>query len=107
MEWKISTLKNLMMKIKLLKKIRKRYNWYFNKEKYPVLIDHKKKIAKVYDLEYCCKVEDIEVKSVQIFIGCKKTEWALRIMKRDILSQYGWKISRVLYKQANRIYKSK
>lgn len=95
------------MKVKLLKKIKKRYNWYFNKAKYPILIDHLSKKAVIYDLEYCIERSGVKIEDVK----CEHTEWALRLLKQDILTKYGWffteRWNRLNYKLANSYHKAK
>lgn len=95
------------MKVKLLKTIRKKYSWYFNKEKYPVLINHVLKKATVYNKEYCIQKTNSKIEDVK----CEHTEWALRIFKKDILFQYGWyftdRINKVDYKMAMSIFNKK
>lgn len=95
------------MKTKLLKKLHKRYNWYFNKEKYPVLIDKVLKKAIVYDFEYCCNQCGIKIEDLDNHVKCDKYEWTLRIMKRKLLSEYGWSFDRSIFKQALKRYKER
>lgn len=95
------------MKVKLLKKLRKRYNWYFNKDNFPVLIDHTEQEVTLYDLEYMCNLFDYTLEDVKQKVKISHTEWALRCLKKDILDEYGWTISRVRYKLAVRKYKKK
>jgi len=93
------------MKVKLLKKLRKRYNWYFNKDNFPVLIDHHYKNVTIYDLEYCMGVVKYTLQDVEAKVKVSHTEWALRFLKSDILKDYGWSTQKSLYKKANRNYK--
>ena len=95
------------MKVKLLKKIHKKYNWYFNKNNFPVLIDHYKKNVELYDLEYMCNRFNYTMEDVKEKVKVDHTEWALRCLKKDILDEYGWNISRVRYKLAIKRYKNK
>jgi hypothetical protein len=95
------------MKVKLLKKIRKKYNWYFNKEGFPVLINHYKQTATIYNVELACLKTDTKVEDVQKVIEVPLTTWCLRIMKRDILGIYGYSFDRSIYKIAKRNYKRK
>lgn len=88
------------MKTKLLKKIRKRYEWYFNNDGFPVLIDHYKKSVTLYDVEYCTTRFNYKVEDLPTIVKVPLQEWAIRILKTDILSQYGWNISNVRYKIA-------
>jgi tetrahydromethanopterin S-methyltransferase subunit G len=95
------------MKIKLLKKIRKRYDWYFNTEKYPVLICHNIKDVINMDLEYCRKRMKFTLEEVKEKVKCDYTEWALRIMKEDIFRDYGISYSNLLYHKINKAFKNK
>ena len=95
------------MKVKLLKKIRKKYNWYFNKEGFPVLINHDKQTATVYNLELACLITNTKIEEVAIKIEVAPTIWCLRLMKRDILGIYGYSFDKSVYKIAIRNYKRK
>lgn len=95
------------MKTKLLKKLHKRYSWYFNKEGFPVLLNHKKERVILYDIEYCMNLNNYTPEDVLVKIKVPYQEWALRIMKRDILTSFGWDIERVRYKIAKNKLKSK
>ena len=95
------------MKIKLLKKLRKRYNWYFNKDKFPVLIDHLEKTATVYDLEYVSGRAKYTMEDVKEKVKVDHTEWALRMMKLDTLKKWGWEIGKSTYRLATRKYNKK
>lgn len=88
------------MKTKLLKEIRKRYEWYFNNDGFPVLIDHYKKIVTLYDVEYCTTRFGYKVDDLPTIVKVPLQEWAIRILKTDILGQYGWNINNVRYKIA-------
>lgn len=95
------------MKVKLLKKLHNRYSWYFNKEKFPVLIDNVRKTATVYDLEYVAVRNRYSLKDIEQMVKVDHTEWALRCLKIDILHEWGWNISNSKYKLAVRNYKRK
>lgn len=89
------------MKVKLLKKLRKKYSWYFNKDKFPVLLNHELKTVIVYDVDECAsrftnKTKEVLLKEIEV----EHHVWALRIMKRDILSRYGYSIEYSNYKLA-------
>jgi hypothetical protein len=88
------------MKVKLLRKLHKRYDWYFNKSGFPVLIDHEKKKALLYDVEYCAKRMDYKVEDVDKFVTIPLQEWALRNLKLDLLQEWGWDITRIRYRIA-------
>jgi hypothetical protein len=95
------------MKIKLLKKIRKRYDWYFNKEKYPVLIIHNTKEVIPIDFEYCTYFMNYTLEDVKQKVKIDYTEWALRLMKVRILKNYGITYNNLLYHRINRSFKKK
>jgi hypothetical protein len=94
------------MKVKLLKKIKARYNWYFNKDSFPVLIDHKEKRVTIYDLEYMCEYYKYSLEDVKEKVKVPHTEWALRRMKLDLLFEHGYQMNRSIYRIATRKYKS-
>ena len=95
------------MKTKLLKKLHKTYDWYFNNDGFPVLINHVKKSATLYDVEYVCERVKYKVEDLPTLVEIPHTEWALRMMKLDILKEYGWDMSHVKYKIATKILKQK
>ena len=95
------------MKVKVLKKLRKRYDWYFNTDGFPVLIDHIKKTVTLYDVEYLCQRNNYKVEDLPTLVKVEHTEWALRVMKWDLLQEWGWNISRVRYRIATRKLKNK
>lgn len=95
------------MKIKLLKKLRKRYNWYFRSDNFPVLIDHYNKSIRVYDVEYLTERLKLTLEDVEKQVKVSHDEWAMRWLKTDILGKYGWSMGKVFYKSSVGIYKSK
>jgi hypothetical protein len=95
------------MKVKLLKKLRKKYNWYFNKDGFPVLIDHSNKIATVYDLEYLAKRANYTLEEIEVKVKVDHTEWAIRWLKGDILKEWDWKYDRSVYRLAMKKYNRK
>jgi hypothetical protein len=95
------------MNIKLLKKIRKRYDWYFNKEKYPVLICHNTKEVISIDFEYCTYISNYTLEDVKQKVKIDYTEWALRLMKVRILKNYGITYNNLLYHRINRSLNNK
>lgn len=95
------------MKVKLLKKLHKKYSWYFNKDGFPVLIDHIEESVTLYDLEYMSNLTGYTLEDIKEKVKVSHTEWALRTLKRDILSKYNWSITKVRYKLAVRNYKTK
>jgi hypothetical protein len=88
------------MKVKLLKKLRKRYAWYFNKNKFPVLIDHKKRSVTIYDLDYLMNKLSYTEEDIKQRIQVEHHEWALRWLKTDLLGNYGWKFNKSIYRKA-------
>jgi hypothetical protein len=88
------------MRTKLLKKLHKTYDWYFNNDGFPLLINHYKKSVTLYDVEYLCQRMNYKMEDLPKLIQVPHTEWALRAMKLDILQEYGWNMSRVRYKIA-------
>lgn len=95
------------MKTKLLKKIRKRYNWYFNKEGFPILIDNYRLEATIIDLNYCMIFHNIKAHELDSLIRCSHQEWALRTLKIKILSNYGYTLNGAIYKKALKKYREK
>lgn len=89
------------MKTKLLKRLHKRYDWYFNNEGYPVLIDKWFKNVKAYTEEYCLGRKIVDKEKIK----CGMEEYALRVLKVDILKGYDWSPDRNNYKKATKIYK--
>ena len=90
------------MKVKLLKNLRKRYEWYFNTDGYPILLDHLTQRVTIYDIEYLCQRRNYRVEDLPTIVKCPLTEWAWRFVKFDILSYYGWSFDHVQYKKALR-----
>jgi len=97
------------MKVKLLKKIHKRYNWYFNANKEPVLIDHLKKHVIIYDFDYVKKQNQYTDEDIVKKVEVSHEEWCYRNFKWDILKSFGltWKRERHNYKIAIRKYQKK
>ncbi len=95
------------MKTKLLKKIRKQFSWYFNKDGFPVVINHEKQEVDIYDLEYCSKRIGYTLEEVEVKVKVSHQEWALRLLKNDILKPYGYKLQRNWYKLAVKKLKQK
>lgn len=95
------------MKTKLLKKLKKRFDWYFNQNKYPVLIDKKNKSVVVYNLEFCLNKTGYSFSEYETKVEVSRDEWALRIFKRDLLKTYGWTVNKSFYNKALTKLKSK
>lgn len=95
------------MKAKLLKQIRKRYSWYFNKDNFPVLLDNKKEEVILFDIEYCSSLFNYTAEDVKLKVKASLDEWCMRIFKNHLLSKYGWNIKKTRYRQARAYLKSK
>lgn len=95
------------MKVKLLKKLKKRHEWYFNKEGFPVLIDHYERKATVYDLEYMRQRYSYSLEDVEKNVVVPHQVWALRRLKMDIMGEYGYSMDYCIYKYALRRLKAK
>jgi len=98
------------MKTKLLKKIRKRFNWYFNVNGFPVLIDHYYKKVTVYDLEFCMNYNKYSLEDVEAKVKCSHNEWALRHMKQKVFNSIGYNhydYTSSIYKLAIKRYNKK
>lgn len=95
------------MKIKLLKKIRKRFSWYWNKDNFPVLIDHKTKSVDVLDLEYLKKYNSYTDEEVKTNVQCTIEEWAQRHLFNYITKPYGYSYKNLRYNIATRRSKIK
>lgn len=94
------------MNIKLLKKIRKRWDWYINTNEYPVLIDHLKKTANVIDIEYALNWKDCKTLE-EVHLEVSPQEWCWRIMKDTMLKPYNLGYNSWIYKTAVRRSKVK
>lgn len=88
------------MKVKLLRKVRKRFEWYFNRSGYPILIDKKRKHATVYDLDYCLRRSGYKEEQLPLKVTIKHAEWALRYMKADALYPFGITWDKIFYHNA-------
>lgn len=89
------------MKIKLLKKIRRRFKWYKSSDGIYVVIDGQKKSVTVIDAELLKKMADIPVEEAD----------DIKLYKLlKIILTYPWVdnyLERIRYNKANRIYKTK
>lgn len=95
------------MKVKLLKKLRKRYEWYFKEDGFPVLLDHYEKKATLYDLEYMRHLYKYSLEDVEKNVEVPHQVWALRRLKMDIMGEYGYSMDSCIYKYALRKMKAK
>ena len=95
------------MKTKLLRNLHKRYDWYFNKNGFPVLIDHRKREATLYDVEYCSAKVGYKSDDVDKLVKIPLTTWAMNHFKYDLLNEWGWDYKRKRYKVAIRKLKLK
>lgn len=87
------------MKVKLLKKVRKKYNWYISEKGFPVLINHYKKDVTIVNLEWCCNKVNYKIEDVPKLITVSPEEWTWRWLKQLMLAEYGWSMGGVLYKK--------
>lgn len=96
------------MKTKLLRKVRKRFSWYLNSEKRPVLIDNYKREINTYtdiDIAFLLSVQaysDFIKESEQI-----KNEKAWNLFKSNMLDDYGYnnKIKKWRFRKATSNFK--
>lgn len=89
------------MQVKLLKKVRKRYNWYLNSNGFPVLMDHRKKEVTVIDLEYYrtyFKYETIQEVKEAIQVPEQTVCW--RLLLTIMLKDFGYTIGNRWYRIA-------
>lgn len=91
------------MRAKLLKKLRKKYSWYFNVDNFPVLLNHETRTVRLYDLEYMCERRGYTLQDVEKKVKVSHQEWALRLMKSDILSKYGYSLQERSYRIGMRV----
>lgn len=55
------------MKVKLLKKIRKRFKWYYrSSDKVPVVIDTKHELVTIYDFNTCLEISNSKKEDISI-----------------------------------------
>lgn len=95
------------MKIKLLKKIRKRFSWYLTKNGFPVLINHSTKNAQVIDLEYLKSYYKYSNEDVEVNVTIPHTEWAFRCMLHIMVKEFGYSYNNMIYRTACRRAKIK
>lgn len=82
------------MNIHYLRKIRKRYEWYFNSQGFPVLLDKLNKIVQVYNVEYvklCTGVNDWQelIDNGSVTPGTSNQEVAFTVMKVHLYRYIG------------------
>lgn len=77
------------MKVKLLKKIRKRFTYYWNSKGFPVLVDHYKQQTTVFDVDYCKEIHKYSDEDVATKLEIPVEEWAMRHMKSYVGKYYG------------------
>jgi len=91
------------MKVKLLKKIRKKYGWFINKYGFPVLVNHQKKTANVIDESYykdyfgMKQSEEIMDLKVSIYLVC------YRLMKTIMMKEFGYSFEHINYTRAKNL----
>jgi hypothetical protein len=94
------------MKVKLMKKIRKRFSWFISSNGKFILIDHKLKMTIVYDEEHACKISGISKAEIPDKVQCEVEEWIWRLFKEHMTKPFGYNFNDVLYRQTYRIPKS-
>lgn len=95
------------MKTKLLRKIRKRFDWYINSKGFPVLLDKAKKSVVVIDVPYLKDFFDMSDKDVTEQVEVRLEEWAWRNLKNKILQPFGYNMGNFYYKIAVRKSRTK
>jgi hypothetical protein len=92
------------MKVKLLKKIRKRFSWYIGVSGSPVLVDHKNKtIKKINESFYRKYVDSLEgpIKGLEIPLE----EACFRLLKTFMLKPYNFDYGDINYNKAKNLAK--
>lgn len=87
------------MKVKLLKKIRKRFDWYIDKNGVPILIDKKKKISTRINVNWCKEYLNYTDKDVAEKINVSMEEWCWRWLKTRMLQPFGYNWAEIRDKQ--------
>jgi hypothetical protein len=92
------------MKTKLLRKIRKRFGYYFNKNGWPVLVDHKREVVFVIGVDEilrttnCKTIEDYKLKN-----EAPMELYAWRLLKMKIGQPFEVDLlQRVMYRRAKK-----
>jgi len=85
------------MKVKLLKKIRKRFNWYIGKTGFPVLIDHLKRCAIIIDVDFLKEQTDYSDEDVKNKVTISMEDWAWNYLHNLILKPYGYSLKDIRY----------
>jgi hypothetical protein len=92
------------MKVKLLKKIRKRFDWYLRKtDKVPVVLDLREKTLYMFTNETIVvtgKYKDEESMLKSIEIPMEEFRW--RMAKDFMYKNFGYKIADALFREAIR-----
>ena len=92
------------MKVKLLKKIRKRFGYYFRKsDGYPVLVDYKQRKHAIFSPKYLPELngyssEEEMMKKVEIDLK----EYAWRCMKERMLKPFGLRYEDLVFNRLKR-----
>jgi hypothetical protein len=92
------------MKIKLLKKIRKRFGYYFRKsDGYPVLVDYKKRKHTIFSQKYLPELNGYSSgKEMMKHIEIDLEEYAWRCMKERMLKPFGFSYGDVVFNRLKR-----
>ena len=92
------------MKVKLLKKIRKRFDWYIRKsDQVPIVLDLKEKTHYIFTddlLVTLTKYENAELMRKSIEISIDEYRW--RLAKDFMYKKFGYKIGDAIFRQARR-----
>lgn len=94
------------MKVKLLKKIRKRFDWYINSSGSPILIDKVKRTSSLIDyksiLIHINKNEDY-LKTIEVDLK----EWEWRWLKISMIEEFGYNYNNIIYTSCLNLSKTK
>lgn len=94
------------MKTKLLKKIRKRFNWFIGKDGVPVLVDIKEKVSKRIDLDYYISRYTIfeTVSAFRKEVGnIDEDEFLFNVMILEILIEFGYSKGDIEFNRSKRM----
>jgi hypothetical protein len=95
------------MKVKLLKKIRKRFSYYFRKDGTLVLVDHHKKRPIIYDLANVLAMRNMTPEDFTKQVHIPEQQWLWRMLKDDMLKPFGYTYLDIMYRYGVRVSKHK
>ena len=90
------------MKTKLLKKIRKSFNWYINPSGFPVLINHLNRTVTLINVAELKRYYDYKDDSYKESVEVTMQEWAWRNLKQRMYKKFGYDITNHWYNMAVR-----